>query len=74
MYIGGYKMDFILNNIASIMVVLIVALLVVLVVRSMIKDKKNGKSCCGGCSGCPSSGMCHAAKTIKIDIKKNNDN
>ena len=53
-------LEYILNNIGTISVALIVALIVGAVIAVMIRDKKSGKSSCGGgCSGCPYSGKCH---------------
>ena len=26
----------------------------------MIKNRKKGGSCCGGCAGCPYAGSCHS--------------
>lgn len=53
-------MDFILENLASIIVLIVVAVIVGAVVVKMIKDKKAGKSSCScGCKGCPNSGNCH---------------
>ena len=33
----------------------------------MIRDKKKGKSCCGGCSGCAMRGSCHGSCSSKKD-------
>ncbi len=47
----------------TILIGLIVLSIVALVVYGMIKDKKSGKSSCGGgCSGCGMSGSCHPVK------------
>ncbi len=43
---------------ADALLILVIAACVVLVVRRMIRNKKEGKSCCG-CSGC--SGSCHCS-------------
>ena len=32
-----------------------------MVIRVMIRDKKAGKGCCGGCSGCAHSCSCHGS-------------
>lgn len=51
----------IMNNIATIVVLLIVVAVVALVVIKMIKDKKAGKkSCSCGCGGCPLKDSCHS--------------
>lgn len=45
-------------NVGTIIVLLIVAAIATFAVRSIYKDKKNGKSSCGGdCSKC--HGGCH---------------
>lgn len=52
----------IINNIATIVVLLIVIAVVTLVVVKMIKDKKAGKkSCSCGCGGCPMKDTCHSS-------------
>lgn len=51
----------IMNNIATIVVLLIVIAVLALVVAKMIKDKKAGKkSCSCGCGGCPMKDSCHS--------------
>lgn len=46
----------------SILVLAVIAVIVAAVVVKMIRDKKNGKSCCGGdCSLC--GGACSACKS-----------
>ena len=48
------------NNLGTIIVALIVAVLFAAVIVKMIKDKKAGKSTCGGsCESCGMSGACH---------------
>lgn len=56
-------LEFLSNNISTIIVGAIVLGVVILAIRSMNKDKKAGKNSCGcGCSGCPNSSMCHGTK------------
>ena len=44
----------------TVVVAAALVLVIGLAVRSMIKDKKNGKSLCGGkCSCCPNGCACH---------------
>lgn len=51
-------------NLATVIVALVLVLVCALIVRSMIKDKKAGRSSCGGdCSHCGSA--CTAAKPNK---------
>ncbi len=39
-------------NFGSWIVLGVLVLIVALAIRSIIHDRKNGKSCCGGCTGC----------------------
>lgn len=51
---------FLAENLATIIIGAVVLAVVVLITVKMTKDRKKGKNSCGcGCSGCPSSGMCH---------------
>ena len=58
-------------NLINIVLVAVIALITGLLIRSMIRDKKAGKSSCGGncascgaCSGCSACGkMCPPVKT-----------
>lgn len=53
-------LDFIINNLSTIIVSLILLSIVILVIKIIIDNKNNGKSSCGGgCSGCPNACMCH---------------
>lgn len=52
-------MTFLINNMGTIITALILIAAVTLVVRVMIRDKKAGKCCGGGCSGCAHSCSCH---------------
>ncbi|MBR5273428.1 MAG: FeoB-associated Cys-rich membrane protein [Clostridia bacterium] len=55
--------EWIVSNIASIIILLIVAVIVGAVVFKMIRDKRKGKSSCScGCGGCPMSDSCHGKK------------
>lgn len=46
-------------NLINIMLIAGIALIVALLIRSMIRDKKAGKSACGGnCAGCGACGDC----------------
>ncbi len=46
--------------VATIIISLVIAGIVGLIIYNMIKDKKAGKSSCGG--NCASCGMCHHSK------------
>ena len=55
-------MDFLIQNIGTIIVLLIVISIIVAVVVVMVNDKKKGKSFCGAsCKCCPNSELCHKA-------------
>lgn len=53
---------FIKENIATFIVIAIVAILLFAAVFKLIKDKRNGRSCCGGCDGCAMKESCHKKK------------
>ena len=54
-------LNFIIQNLATVLIALALVLVCTLIVVKMVKDKKKGKSGCGcGCSGCAMSHMCHA--------------
>lgn len=56
-------MELMLSGLSTLIVGLIVAGIVFLAVRSIVRDKRNGKSLCGGnCGGCSCSGLCHSKK------------
>lgn len=58
-------------NLPTILICLLIAGCVVLVIRRMIRDRKQGKTTCGGhCAGCPMSGSCHERKVE--ELKKDN--
>ncbi len=47
-------------NIGSIVVVIILLAVVAGIITVMVKDKRKGKSSCGGnCAHCPMGGSCH---------------
>ena len=54
-------MEFIAENIGTIIVAALVIAVVGLIVLANIKGRSSGKSggCGCGCSGCPMSGRCH---------------
>ena len=52
--------NFLTQNLATIIVFLIVVLVVALIIIKMVKDKKAGKKSCNcGCGGCPMKDSCH---------------
>ncbi|PXV96159.1 attachment p12 family protein [Lachnotalea glycerini] len=55
--------QFILSNLGTVIISLVLASIVAFVIRKMIKDKKQGKGCCGSsCGGCGHSSGCHQDK------------
>ncbi len=55
-------LEFLQNNIGTIIAAAVVIVLLGFAAWRMISDKKQGKSSCGcGCSGCPNAGLCHAS-------------
>ena len=50
---------FLQENLGTIIAGLLVAAAVILVIVKMLKNKKAGKSSCGGCAGCPNEANCH---------------
>ena len=56
-------MEWLVANIGTVAVLAIVSAIIGLAIFSIIRDKKKGKSSCGGsCSCCPMGGMCHGTK------------
>lgn len=52
--------NWLIENLATIIVSLILAGIIAAVIMKLIKNKKNGKSSCGcGCKGCSMRGKCH---------------
>ena len=56
-------------NLINIALVAVLTLIVTLLIRGMIRDRKAGKSSCGGscasCGACGSCGSCGAANTAQ---------
>ena len=48
------------ENLGTILISIVLVVLIVLIIRSMIRDKKMGKSTCGG--NCASCKMCAACR------------
>lgn len=49
------------KNLGTILVLAIVLLIAGLALKTVIRDKRNGKSSCGG--NCAACGACHACKS-----------
>ncbi|MGN0459791.1 MAG: FeoB-associated Cys-rich membrane protein [Ruminococcus sp.] len=53
-------LEWLMNNISTIIVGMIVLAVIIAIVIRMIKNKKRGKTSCNcGCSGCPMGDSCH---------------
>jgi len=58
-------MEFVLENITTVMICAMLAVIAVFVIRYLVKKKKHTKSCGGGCGGCAMSKYCHRGRTGK---------
>ncbi|GEM_PF-121528 len=55
-------LDWIAANTANIIIIAILVAVVTLVIIKLVRDKKAGRSACGGkCSGCAMGGCCGSA-------------
>ncbi len=61
-------------NLINIVLVAVIVLITGLLIRSMVRDKKAGKSSCGGncascgaCGGCSACGTCGTAKPAAMN-------
>ena len=53
-------LNWLANNIATILISLGLLIIVFAIIVKLVKDKKQGKSSCGGnCGHCPMGGSCH---------------
>ena len=50
------SLNWLINNVGSILVALALASIVALIIMKLVSDKKKGKHTCSGCTGC--SGNC----------------
>lgn len=52
--------EWIINNLATIIISAVLLLIVVSIIVKLVNDRKKGKTSCGcGCENCPSSSACH---------------
>ena len=62
-------------NLINIVLVAVIVLITVLLIRGMIRDKKAGKSSCGGncaaCGACSGCSKCCAMKTAATAKRRN---
>ena len=67
-------MQWLADNIGTIIVLLIVAVISGLASYSVIKNKMKGGCSCGcGCTGCPMAGKCHAEKESQNGPEEKNN-
>lgn len=58
-------------NLSTGIVLLILIMIVAFSIITIRKDKKNGKSSCGGdCGGCGSTSLCHHSQSLFEEYKK----
>lgn len=56
-------LDWIMENLATIIICLVLAGIVIKIAAVMIKNKREGKISCGcGCQDCAMQGSCHSKK------------
>ena len=56
-------LNFISENLATLLILAVVAVLIIVAVRKIIKDKKAGKGACSmQCDGCPNATACKSYK------------
>ncbi|MBR3463815.1 MAG: FeoB-associated Cys-rich membrane protein [Clostridiales bacterium] len=53
--------DWVIENLVSIIIVLVIAVFAVLAVVSIVRNRRKGKTCSCGCEGCVYSGNCTKA-------------
>lgn len=55
-------LEWLVNNLATIIISALLLAVVVLVVCSMVRQKRKGRSSCGcNCASCALNGQCHTA-------------
>ena len=53
-------LEWLINNMASLLIIVVLAVIIAAIIIKMISDKKSGKSGCGcGCEHCAMKGECH---------------
>ena len=59
-------------NLVNIILIAVLVLIVTLLIRGMIRDKKAGKSACGGscasCGACGGCGSCHPGCGVRTQV------
>lgn len=54
--------EFFASNWQTLVVGGVLLLIIALVVVKLVRDKRRGKSSCGGCEGCANAEFCHGRK------------
>ena len=52
-------LDWIAANLATLLICALLIVIVFLIIRYLLRQKKAGKSSCGGCAHCAMHGECH---------------
>lgn len=59
---------FLQANLGTIAVAAVLVIILTAVFLKIRRDKKKGGGCgCGGCTGCPSAGMCNSQEKYKAE-------
>lgn len=65
---GGGLMEWLKMNYPSVLVVAVIVVISVLIVIKLARDRKSGRSSCGGCCGqCPSAGLCQSREKQRTE-------
>lgn len=59
----AFILSWLTANAGTIFVCALLLAMVAGLILVLIRDKKRGKSCCGGCSGCAMQGACNQSKS-----------
>ena len=56
-------LDFIVDNLGTILITVVLVTILAAIVVKLVRDKRKGKSSCGGnCAHCALGGYCHGDK------------
>lgn len=56
-------LDFIVDNLGTILITVVLVTILAAIVVKLVRDKRKGKSSCGGnCAHCALGGSCHGGK------------
>jgi len=65
-------LDFLAQNIGTIVVALLLSCIVAAIIVASVRNKKRGGGCSGGCSGCPFGEKCHKQNDTEKREENNN--